>query len=89
VPYPEPTQFVTFTFDDTPCSSTNALLDVMDEIGVRGTFFVSGINLVPWPPAIIIAFVFICIMLAHFVDFILKIRFLCLAHAQLQPTAAR
>ena len=45
IPYPEPTQFVSFTFDDTPCSYTNALLDVMDELGIRGTFFISGINL--------------------------------------------
>jgi len=43
-PYPEPTQFVAFTFDDTPSTSTNALLDVLDELGIKATFFVSGIN---------------------------------------------
>jgi peptidoglycan/xylan/chitin deacetylase (PgdA/CDA1 family) len=45
IPYPQPTRFVSFTFDDTPCSSTNELLDVLEQLGVRATFFVSGINL--------------------------------------------
>jgi len=45
VPYPAPTQFVAFTIDDTPCISTNALLDVIDGLGIKVTFFVSGINL--------------------------------------------
>jgi peptidoglycan/xylan/chitin deacetylase (PgdA/CDA1 family) len=45
VPYPEPTRFVALTFDDTPSACTNDLLDVLEEFGIRATFFVSGINL--------------------------------------------
>lgn len=45
VPYPEPTQFVALTYDDTFSSNTNALLDVIDQLGIKVTFFASGINL--------------------------------------------
>jgi len=45
VPYPEPTQFVAFTIDDTPSLKTNDLLDVLDELGIKVTFFVTGVNL--------------------------------------------
>jgi len=45
VPYPEPTQFVAFTIDDTPSASTAALMDVIEALDIDVTFFVSGINL--------------------------------------------
>ena len=45
VPYPTPTQFVALTFDDTPSTCTNLLLDVLKASGLTATFFVSGINL--------------------------------------------
>ena len=44
VPYPTPTQFVALTFDDTLSSCTNDLLDILEELDIRATFFVSGIN---------------------------------------------
>lgn len=45
VPYPEATRFVAFSFDDTPGANTNDLLDVIEELGIKATFYVSGINL--------------------------------------------
>lgn len=45
VPYPDPTQFVALTFDDTLSPNTNDLLDVLDGIGVKATFFVIGNNI--------------------------------------------
>ncbi|MDR1158036.1 MAG: polysaccharide deacetylase family protein [Oscillospiraceae bacterium] len=45
LPYPEPTQFVALSFDDVYLSDTEALVDVLDRLGVKGTFFANGINL--------------------------------------------
>ena len=42
--YPTPTQFVALTFDDTPSTCTNKLLDVLKALDMRATFFVTGIN---------------------------------------------
>lgn len=38
----EGTRYVYLTFDDGPSSSTNQILDVLDEYGVKATFFVCG-----------------------------------------------
>jgi peptidoglycan/xylan/chitin deacetylase (PgdA/CDA1 family) len=43
--YPEPTQFVALSFDDTLSSDTNDLLDILKKLGIRATFFSTGINL--------------------------------------------
>ncbi|MDR1134641.1 MAG: polysaccharide deacetylase family protein [Clostridiales Family XIII bacterium] len=45
LPYPEPTQFVALTYDDVYLSDAEALVDVLDRLGVKGTFFANGINL--------------------------------------------
>jgi peptidoglycan/xylan/chitin deacetylase (PgdA/CDA1 family) len=45
VPYPEPTQFVALSFDDVYLSDTEALVDALDQLGIKGTFFANGINI--------------------------------------------
>ncbi|MDR0380850.1 MAG: polysaccharide deacetylase family protein [Oscillospiraceae bacterium] len=45
VPYPDPTQFVALSFDDVYLSDTEALVDVLEGLGIKGTFFANGINL--------------------------------------------
>lgn len=45
VPYPDPTQFVALSFDDVYLSDTEALVDALDRLGIKGTFFANGINL--------------------------------------------
>ncbi|MCL1810359.1 MAG: polysaccharide deacetylase family protein [Clostridiales bacterium] len=45
LPYPDPTQFVVLSFDDTISPETNDLLDVLDSLGIRANFFTIGMNL--------------------------------------------
>ncbi|MDR0671947.1 MAG: polysaccharide deacetylase family protein [Oscillospiraceae bacterium] len=45
VPYPEPTQFVALSFDDVYLTDTETLVDALDRLGIKGTFFANGINL--------------------------------------------
>ncbi|MCL1810503.1 MAG: polysaccharide deacetylase family protein, partial [Clostridiales bacterium] len=45
LPYPDPTQFVVLSFDDTISPETNDLLDVLDSIGAKANFFTIGMNL--------------------------------------------
>ena len=45
IPYPDPTQFVVLSFDDTISPETNDLLDVLDSLGIKANFFTIGMNL--------------------------------------------
>ena len=44
-PYPEADKFVAFSIDDTFNTDTNDLLDVIEELGIKVTFYASGSRL--------------------------------------------
>ena len=43
--YPEPTQFVALTIDDGPSTNSNALMDVIESLGIKTTMFINGSNI--------------------------------------------
>ena len=45
LPYPDSTQFVALSFDDIYVSDTEALVDALDKVGIKGTLFANGINI--------------------------------------------